>query len=143
MKKYKVGYTAGVYDMFHVGHLNLLRRAKEHCEHLIVAVTTDEAASYKKVKPVIPFEERAEIIGAIRYTDKVVAQENMDKIAAWKKHRFDVMFVGDDWQNTSKWAKLEEEFAALGVDIVYFPYTKEVSSTILREKIKTQTPVEG
>lgn len=136
MKKYKVGYTTGVYDMFHVGHLNLLKRAKEQCDFLIVGVTTDELVSYKGTKAVIPFEDRCQIVEAIRYVDKVVPQENMDKMQAWENYKFDVMFVGDDWKGTEKWNQLEKDFAKVGVDIVYFPYTKKISSTKLREQLK-------
>lgn len=135
MKKYKVGYTAGVYDLFHVGHLNLLRKAKEQCDYLIVAVTTDELTSYKNKKAVIPFEDRCEIVEAIKYVDKVVPQVDMNKMGAWEKYHFDAMFVGDDWKGTDKWNKLEEDFKKVGVDIVYFPYTKKVSSTKLREQL--------
>ncbi len=138
MKKYKVGYTAGVYDLFHVGHLNLLKRAKEQCDYLIVAVTVDELVSYKNKTAVIPFEDRIQIVEAIKYVDKAVPQVSMDKMAAWEKYHFDVMFVGDDWKGTDKWNKLEEDFKKKGVDIVYFPYTKKVSSTMLREKIKNK-----
>ncbi len=137
MKKYKVGYTTGVYDMFHVGHLNLLKRAKEQCDFLIVGVTTDELVSYKGTKAVIPFEDRCQIVEAIRYVDKVVPQENMDKMQAWENYKFDVMFVGDDWKGTDKWNQLEKDFAKVGVDIVYFPYTKKISSTKLREQLKS------
>lgn len=135
MKRYKVGYTSGVYDMFHVGHLNLLRRAKEYCDYLIVAVTTDELALYKNAKVVIPFEDRCKIIEAIRYVDQVVPQENMDKMGAWEKYHFDAMFVGDDWKGTDKWNQLEKDFAQKGVDIVYFPYTPQISSTKLRKML--------
>ena len=136
MKKYKVGYTTGVYDMFHVGHLNLLKRAKETCDYLIVGVTTDELTSYKNKKAVIPFEDRMQIVQAIRYVDEAVPQVNMDKMAAWEKYHFDAMFVGDDWKGTEKWNRLEEDFRKVGVDIVYFEYTKKISSTMLREQLK-------
>ncbi len=136
MKKYKVGYTTGVYDMFHVGHLNLLKRAKEMCDYLIVGVTTDELTSYKNKKAVIPFEDRMQIVQAIRYVDEAVPQVNMDKMAAWEKYHFDAMFVGDDWKGTEKWNRLEEDFRKVGVDIVYFEYTKKISSTMLREQLK-------
>jgi len=135
MKKYKIGYTTGVFDLFHIGHLNILKKAKEFCEYLIVGVTTDELVSYKNTKAFIPFEERFEIINSIRYVDKVVAQESMDKMAAWKKFHFDVMFVGSDWKNTEKWDKYEKEFSLVGVKIVYFEYTKSTSSTKLRSII--------
>lgn len=138
MKKYKVGYTTGVYDMFHVGHLNLLKRAKEQCDYLIVGVTVDELVSYKNKTAIIPFEDRIQIVDAIKYVDKAVPQVNMNKMEAWEKYHFDVMFVGDDWKGTDKWNKLEADFKEKGVDIVYFPYTKKVSSTMLREKIKSK-----
>ncbi len=136
MKKYKVGYTTGVFDMFHVGHLNILKRAKEHCDYLIVGVSTDELVmSYKKKMPIIPFEERAAIVQSIEFVDLVVAQENRDKIAAQRQLQFDVMFVGDDWKGKPLFMEVEKEFKKIGVDVVYFPYTKETSSTILREKL--------
>ena len=135
-KKYKVGYTTGVFDLFHIGHLNILRKAKEQCDYLIVGVSTDDLVEYKGKRSVIPFEERKEIVGAIRYVDKVVAQENMNKIEAWQKYHFDVMFVGDDWKGTDKWNKIEQDFIELGVRIVYFPYTKGTSSTLINETLK-------
>lgn len=136
MKKYKVGYTTGVFDMFHIGHLNILRKAKEQCDYLIVGVSTDELVQeYKHKTPVIPFEERCEIVQAIDCVDKVVAQENRDKFWAWKKHGFDVMFVGDDWKGKPLFIEVETELKKVGVDVVYFPYTKDTSSTILREKL--------
>lgn len=134
-KKYKVGYTSGVYDLFHIGHLNLLRKSKELCSSLIVGVTVDELVAYKHKRAVIPFEERIEIIQSIRYVDMAVPQTTMDKISAWEKYRFDVMFVGDDWKGTEKWEKYEEEFSKIGVDIVYFPYTKGTSSTLINQTL--------
>lgn len=139
MKRYKVGYTTGVFDMFHIGHLNILRRAKEQCEYLIVGVSTDELVKeYKNKTPIIPFEERAEIVQSIDCVDEVVAQENRDKFWAWKKIGFDVMFVGDDWKGKPLFIEVEEEFKKVGVDVVYFPYTKDTSSTILREKLSSK-----
>lgn len=136
MKKYKIGYTTGVYDMFHIGHLNILKKARKQCEYLIVGVSTDELVYKSKNKyPIIPFEERMEIVRSIKYVDKVVAQENKDKIAAYEKYKFDVMFVGDDWKGTELFTKCEEELKKRGSTIVYFPYTKSTSSTILREKV--------
>ena len=136
MKKYKVGYTTGVFDMFHIGHLNILKRAKEQCEYLIVGVSTDELVQeYKNKTPIIPFEERAEIVQSIDCVDRVIAQENRDKYEAWRELKFDVMFVGDDWKGKPLFMKVEEEFKKVGVDVVYFPYTKDTSSTILREKL--------
>ena len=136
MKKYRVGYKTGVFDMFHIGHLNILRRAKEKCDYLIVGVSTDELVmEYKNKTPIIPFEERAEIVRSIDCVDRVIAQENRDKYAAWRELKFDVMFVGDDWKGKPLFMKVEEEFKKVGVDVVYFPYTKDTSSTILREKL--------
>lgn len=136
MKKYKVGYTTGVFDMFHIGHLNILRKAKEQCDYLIVGVSTDDLVeNYKNKTPIIPFEERAEIVQSIEFVDKVIAQESRDKFLAWKNLNFDVMFVGDDWKGKPLFMDVEKQFNQVGVDIVYFPYTKDTSSTILREKL--------
>lgn len=136
MKKYKTGYTAGVYDMFHVGHLNILKQAKEMCDFLVVGITTDELSLKKKNKlPVIPYEERVEIVEAIKYVDKVIPQEDSNKVLAHNIVDFDVIFVGDDWKGTEVWNNYENEFKKMGVDVVYFPYTKVTSSTMLREKL--------
>ena len=131
-----IGYTTGVFDLFHIGHLNLLKNAKGMCDKLIVGVTTDELVSYKNKKAVIPFEERLEIVRSIKYVDAAIPQENMNKFEAWKKLKFDVMFVGDDWYNTPKWQEFEKQFNEVGVRIVYFPYTKGTSSTLLNETLK-------
>jgi len=139
VKHYKIGYTAGVFDLFHVGHLNLLERAKEQCDYLIVAVTTDELVSYKNKKAVIPYEERARIVAALKVVDQVVPQVNMNKMEAWERYHFDAMFVGDDWKGTEKWQRYEEEFRSVGVDIVYFPYTRGISSTIIESKLSNQS----
>ena len=121
--------------MFHIGHLNILKRAKEQCEYLIVGVTTDELVSYKNKKAIIPHVERMAIVESIKYVDKVISQDNMDKMMAWQKYKFDVMFVGSDWKGTDKWNELEREFGVIGVDIVYFPYTQGTSSTQLRDAL--------
>ena len=131
----KVGYTTGVYDLFHIGHLNLLRKAKAQCDYLIVGVSTDELVSYKHKQAVIPFEERKEIVAAIKYVNEVVTQENMNKMEAWEKYHFDVMFVGDDWKGTDKWNKIEADLNAVGAEVVYFPYTKGTSSTLINETL--------
>ena len=132
MKHYHVGYTTGVYDMFHIGHLNILQRAKEQCDHLIVGVSTDELVqSYKGKTPIIPFEERIRIVEAIRYVDEVVPQVSMDKYEAWEKLKFDVMFHGSDWKNSDMYNKIIERFAGVGVDVVFLPHTEGVSSTLL------------
>ena len=131
----RIGYTTGVYDLFHIGHLNLLRKAKAQCDYLIVGVSTDDLVEYKGKRAVIPFEERKEIVGAIRYVDEVVTQENMDKLGAWKKYGFNVMFVGDDWKGTEKWNKIEAELKTVGAEVVYFPYTKGTSSTLINQTL--------
>jgi glycerol-3-phosphate cytidylyltransferase len=132
-----VGYTTGVYDMFHIGHLNVIRRAKEQCDYLIVGVSTDELVAHdKNKKPVIPFEERCEIVLAIKYVDKVVPQSDKNKFVAWEKYRFDKMFVGSDWQGTPQWQKYEEQLAPFGVEIDYLPHTDGISSTMLTGVIK-------
>lgn len=136
MKNKIVGYTTGVFDMFHIGHLNILKKAKEQCDYLIVGVSTDELVqNYKNKTPIIPFNERKSIIESIKYVDKVVAQENRDKLSAWSELNFDVMFVGDDWKGNTLFNELETKFNDVGVKIVYFPYTQGTSSTILRKKI--------
>lgn len=136
-KQYKIGYTAGVFDLFHVGHLNILKRAKEQCDYLIVAVSTDELVmEYKQKQPVIPFHERIEIVEGIKYVDMVVPQINRDKVAAWEKLKFDVMFVGDDWKGSPFFTEVERSFHEVGVDVIYFPYTPGVSSTLVKQKMK-------
>ncbi len=128
-----IGYTTGVFDLFHIGHLNMLKNAKSMCDKLIVGVTTDELVSYKNKKAVIPFDERIEIVRNITFVDAVIPQETMDKFEAWKKMKFDVVFVGDDWYNTEKWNDIENKFREVGVKVVYFPYHKGTSSTLLNE----------
>lgn len=130
------GYTAGVYDLFHIGHLNLLRNAKGMCDRLVVGVTTDELVSYKSKKAVIPFSERMEIVRSVRYVDCVVPQESMDKLAMCRRLKASIMFVGDDWYQTDKWNDLEQEFEDAGIRIVYFPYTRGTSSTLINEVLQ-------
>ena len=135
-KKYKVGYTTGVFDMFHIGHLNILRRAKELCECLIVGVTTDELCFMRKNKyPLINQQDRMEIVRAIRYVDEVVFQESMDKLSAVKEYGCNVVFVGSDWKGTAAWNEYEKQFATCGCDVVYLDYTDGISSTIIKEKL--------
>jgi glycerol-3-phosphate cytidylyltransferase len=135
-KLYKVGYTAGVFDLFHVGHLNILKRAKDQCDYLIVGVSTDELVmQYKDKVPVIPHGERMAIVDGIKYVDEVVPQVNRDKFSAWESFQFDVMFVGDDWKGSPLFNDVEKKFKLVGVDIVYFPYTQGVSSTLVKQKI--------
>ena len=134
-KKNIMGYTSGVYDLFHVGHLNLLKNAKGLCDQLIVGVTSDELVSYKNKKAVIPHNERMEIVRNIKFVDAVVPQNDMDKFKMWERLKFDVMFVGDDWFETPKWKELDEKFKTVGVKIVYFPYTKGISSTLINKTL--------
>lgn len=132
-----IGYTTGVYDMFHIGHLNIIRRAKEQCDYLIVGVSTDELVQKEKNKiPVIPYEERVSIIKALKYVDKVVPQTNKNKFEAWEKYHFDKMFVGSDWKGSNQWLNYEQQFKPVGVEIVYLQHTDGISSTKLTEYIK-------
>lgn len=124
-----IGYTTGVYDLFHIGHLNLLKNAKGMCDKLIVGVTTDDLVEYKGKRPLIPFEDRAEIVRSIQYVDAVVPQYDMNKLEACKKLGATVLFVGDDWYGTDKWNEIEKELSASGIKVVYFPYTRGISST--------------
>ena len=128
-----IGYTTGVFDLFHVGHLNILRNARSLCDRLIVGVTTDELVSYKHKRAVIPFHERMEVVRACRYVDAVIPQEELDKFKSWEKIRFDVLFVGDDWHQSKHWQELEDRFKEESVRTVYFPYTKGTSSTLINE----------
>lgn len=130
----KLGYTAGVFDLFHVGHLNVIKKAKEQCDYLIVAVSTDELVQkYKNKLPIIPYEERKAIIQSIRYVDEVVPQIDRDKIAAFQKYHFDVMFVGDDWKGNSVFNEVELYMKNYDKEVIYIPHTPNISSTILKE----------
>ncbi len=130
-----IGYTCGVYDLFHIGHLNLLKNAKGMCDKLIVGVTVDDLVAYKGKKALIPFEDRIEIVRNIKCVDAAIPQYDMDKLAACKKLGASILFVGDDWYGTDKWKDYEKEFNEAGIKIVYFPYTKGVSSTIITEAL--------
>ena len=136
MSRMIIGYTSGVFDLFHIGHLNLLKNAKALCDKLIVGVTTDELVAYKNKKAVIPFHERLEIVRHLDVVDAVIPQESMDKFELWKKLKYDIMFVGDDWYDTPKWQDIEKQFNKVGVKIVYFPYTKGTSSTLINETLE-------
>ena len=130
----KIGYTTGVFDLFHIGHLNILRNAKLECDYLIVGITTDELSREKKGKtPIIPFAERMAVVESIKYVDMVVPQTNYNKMEAWQNLKFNIMFVGDDWKGSDKWNELEKDFRDVGVDIHYFSYTKHTSSTKIRK----------
>ena len=130
-----IGYTTGVYDLFHIGHLNLLKNAKGMCDKLVVGVTIDELVAYKGKQAMIPFEDRIEVVRSCTYVDAAVPQYDMDKLSACKKLGASFLFVGDDWYGTEKWKKYEEEFAKEGIRIVYFPYTKGISSTKIQEAL--------
>ena len=130
-----IGYTSGVYDLFHIGHLNLLKNAKGLCDKLIVGVTSDELVSYKNKKAVIPLLERIEIVRSVKYVDAVVPQNDMNKFKMWERLKFDVMIVGDDWFESEKWKDLDREFEKVGVKIIYFPYTKGISSTTINKTL--------
>ena len=130
-----IGYTTGVYDLFHVGHLNLMKNAKGMCDKLIVGVTIDELVSYKGKKALIPFEDRIEIVRSCKQVDAAVPQYDMYKLTACKKLGAQILFVGDDWYGTEKWKKYEEEFKKEGIRIVYFPYTQGTSSTAIRNAL--------
>lgn len=136
MKEYKIGYTTGVFDMFHIGHLNILQRAKQMCDKLIVGVTTDELCYARKNKyPIICEQDRVKIVEAIRYVDEVVLQTDMDKIKAVLKYNCDAVFVGSDWKGTPSWISYEKEFAKHGCSVVYLEHTDGISSTVLRERM--------
>lgn len=136
MKKYVLGYTTGVFDMFHIGHLNILKNAKAQCERLIVGVSTDEVVqTYKGKTPVIPFEQRIAIVKAIKYVDEVVPQTTMDKFTAWESLHFDALFHGSDWQNSDMYTEIIRQFQSVGVDVVFLPHTDGISSTMLSGRI--------
>lgn len=142
-KKYKIGYTTGVYDMFHIGHLNIIKKAKEQCDYLIVGVTTDELCLKQKHKtPIIAEDERMAIVAELRCVNQVIPQENMDKIAIVKKYGVDAVFVGSDWKGTETWNNYEKEFKEVGCDVVYLDYTEGISSTILRERLNNEHPLD-
>lgn len=131
-----IGYTQGTFDMFHIGHLNLIRNAKRHCDYLIVGVNKDELVeSYKNKRPIIPLEERVEIVRAIRYVDEVIATDTLDKTKIWEKVHFDEIYIGDDWKGNERWEKTGKEMEQLGAKLVFLPYTKDTPSTMLREKL--------
>ncbi|MBQ1298671.1 adenylyltransferase/cytidyltransferase family protein [Candidatus Saccharibacteria bacterium] len=134
-KKEVIGYTAGVYDLFHIGHLNLLKNAKGLCDKLVVGVTVDELVTYKGKRAIIPFEDRIEIIRNIKFVDAAIPQYDMDKLSVCKKLGATILFVGDDWYGTDKWKKYEKEAEKVGIKIVYFPYTKGVSSTKISQAL--------
>ena len=142
MGKTIVGYTTGVFDMFHIGHLNVLKNAKEQCDYLIVGVSTDEVVIKNKNKePIIPFKDRVSIVESIKYVDLVIPQERYDiegKIETVKKYGVNIVFVGSDWKGTNKWNSIEKELMKEGCKVVYLPHTDGISSSILRNNIKNE-----
>lgn len=137
MERKLIGYTTGVFDLFHIGHLNILKKAKEHCDYLVVGVTTDEEVlRVKNKKTIISFKERSAIVEAIKYVDKVVPEDDTNKIKAWQEIKFDRLFKGSDWKGTEKFKEYEEFFNKNNVEIIFFPYTESTSSTELRQVLK-------
>lgn len=136
-EKKVIGYTTGVFDMFHIGHLNIIKKAKEQCDYLIVGVTTDEVVkSYKHKTPIICYEERKAIVEAIKYVDEVVPQTSMDKLEAWNNLHYDVLFHGSDWKNSDMYNKVIEDLSKVGVEVKFLPHTEGVSSTMLSEVLQ-------
>lgn len=131
-----IGYTTGVFDLFHIGHLNLLKNAKGMCDYLIVGVTVDDLVAYKGKQTLIPFEDRIEIVRSCKYVDAAVPQYDMDKLSACKKLGASILFVGDDWYGTEKWKEYEKTFNKEGIKIVYFPYTQGISSTKIAQALQ-------
>ena len=130
-----IGYTCGVYDLLHVGHINLLKNARAMCDKLIVGLSTDEATQYKFKNTILKYDDRKQILESLKYVDSVIPQEDTDKVLAWNKIKFNILFVGDDWYNTPKWNQFEKELKQHNVKLVYFPYTKSSSTTLIKKKI--------
>lgn len=137
----RIGYAPGVYDLFHIGHLNILKHARSQCDFLIAGVVSDEMSLLTKGKsPVVPLSERLEIVKSIRYVDEAVAEVVPDKLDTWRSVGFDIIFKGDDWRGTAKGEKLEADFATVGVEVMYFPYTMHTSSSLLRRFLSGVVP---
>lgn len=130
-----IGYTTGVFDLFHVGHVKLLQNCKSICDKLIVGVTVDKLVKYKYKKPVIPFSERIEIVRACKYVDMALPQVDMNKIKVIKKLKCNFLFVGDDWYLNKKWINYENQLNKLNCRIIYFPYTSTTSSTLINNTL--------
>lgn len=137
LAKFHVGYTQGVFDMFHIGHLNLLKQAKELCDFLVVGVNSDELVrSYKKKETVVPGKNRAEIVRSIKYVDQCDIVYSLDKFEQWKRYGFEAVFIGDDWKGNKRWIETEKELEKVGATVIYLSYTSGISSTFLREEKK-------
>ncbi len=137
MKKYHVGYTQGVFDMFHIGHLNLLKHAKEQCEYLVVGINSDNLVKeYKKKSTIVKEKERAEIVASVKYVDYCLITDTLDKMEQWKEHKFNAIFIGSDWKGNKRWINTERVLEKIGVEVVYLEYTKGISSTNLRDMIQ-------
>ena len=132
----RIGYTTGVFDLFHIGHINILKNARGLCDKLVVGVTVDELVEYIGKRPVIPFEERIEIVRSCKFVDVAIPQDNLDKIDAWERINYSLLFVGDDWFRTDSWQVTQAELSVKGVQVIYFPYTKGVSSTLLNKTLE-------
>ena len=132
----RIGFTQGAFDMFHIGHLNLLKNARAYCDHLIVGVNSDELIQeYKNKKTIVPFEERIAIVESIKYVDETLKMDSLDKITAWNLKPYELLFIGDDWKGSKRWSETEKTMQQYGVKVIYLPYTKSTSSTIIREKL--------
>lgn len=139
MPERRVGYAPGVFDLFHIGHLNLLRNSRQFCDYLIAGVVTDEMAKRTKGSlPVVPLSERLEIVSSVRFVDQAVPEDVTHKLEMWERLRFDVIIKGDDWKDTDRGDKLESDFAAVGVEVAYLPYTARTSSTLLRRILERE-----
>lgn len=138
-KKYKKGYTQGCFDMFHIGHLNLLNHAKEQCESLLVGVNSDRLImDYKHKQPVISERDRREIVANIKAVDQAVIVDSLDKVDKFKKYGFDVVFIGDDWKGNDRWTQTVEDLKKYGVDVVFLPHTQGVSSSEIAKKFRSR-----
>ncbi len=136
MKEKVIGYTAGTFDMFHIGHLNLIKNARSRCDYLIVGVNSDELVeSYKGKKVVVPLVERMEIIRSLKYVDDVICVDSLDKKITWNQKHYDLLFIGDDWKGNPRWEATKVEMEQFGVQTIFLPHTEGTNSTLLREKL--------
>ena len=142
MKKYKIGFTQGTYDLFHIGHLNLINNAKKYCDYLIVGVNSDELVKeYKNKETNIKENDRAKIVENLKAVDKVIITRSLDKMETYNKYKFDAIFIGDDWKGNPRWEKTKEDFKKIGVDVIFLPHTDGISTTELTKKIELKKSV--